>query len=62
MSQEFVVLVLGIMFIVALVLVALLARDVRSGNYRKLLIAKDEHEEEELKKSVQEIRNKNLGV
>lgn len=59
MSQEFVVLVLGMMFVVALVLAALLARDVRSGNYRKLLIAKDEHEE--LKKSVQLIRNMNPG-
>ena len=60
MSQEFVVLVLGVMFIVALVLVAVLARDIRSGNYRRLLKAKEEHDE--LKTRVQEVRNKNLGV
>ena len=46
-------------FISAILLICYIVYDIRSGNYRKLLSAQDEHEQ--LKNRVQEVRNKNLG-
>ena len=58
MSQEFVILVLAAMFLVAVAFIFILVRDVRSGNYRKLLGASTEHDE--LKERAQEISKKNV--
>ena len=60
MSLEFVVLVLGILFCVAVAVIVYVVKDIRSGNYRKLLSARTEHEE--LQKTVRDVRKNNMGV
>ena len=60
MSQEFVITVLIVLSIIAVSVIIYVIRDIRSGNYRKLLSAKSEHEQ--LKKTVQDVRKNNMGV
>ncbi len=45
MSQEFVVFVLLLLLVIAIAVIVYVVRDIRSGNYRKLLSAGTEHEE-----------------
>ncbi len=54
MSLEFVVMVLFALLLIAIFVIAYVVHDIRSGNYRKLLSAQDEHEQ--LKNQVQEAR------
>lgn len=59
MSLEFVVMVLFVLLLIAIFVIVYVVHDIRSGNYRKLLSAQDEHEQ--LKSQVKKVRNKNLG-
>jgi len=59
-SQEFVFLVLLALTMVAASVIAYVYRDIRSGNYRKLLSKKEEHEQ--FQKTVQDVRKTNMGV
>jgi len=45
---------------VAASVIAYVYRDIRSGNYRKLLSKKEEHEQ--FQKTVQDVRKKNMGA
>ncbi|MDE2856624.1 MAG: hypothetical protein OXN94_02120 [Chloroflexota bacterium] len=60
MSQEFVFLVLLALTMVAASVIAYVYRDIRSGNYRKLLSEKEEHEQ--FQKTVQDVRKTNMGA
>ena len=59
-SQEFVFLVLLALTMVAASVIAYVYRDIRSGNYRKLLSEKEEHEQ--FQKTVQDVRKTNMGA
>ena len=60
MSQEFVIGVLVVLLIIAVSVILYVIHDIRSGNYRKLLSARSEHEQ--FQKTVQNVRKKNMGV
>lgn len=50
---------LFLLFLSAIFVIGYVVHDIRSGNYRKLLAAQDEHDQ--LKKQVREVRSDNLG-
>lgn len=60
MSQEFVFLVLLALSMVAASVIAYVYHDIRSGNYRKLLSNKEQHEQ--LQKTVRDVGKNNLRV